>query len=181
MRVHEGPEPSDSPELSVYRERAKQSINQFASEFTLKLKAHNVAQVRVVYGAGEDDGGIESITYYQRAPTGELVAMEEPPLRGIKRGTGVWEWIEDPLEGFMYNLMTHRGYFNQNEGCQGIIRWDIENDTIIHDHQSNVYGEGEETGEEWKAVDGTVHKEYKTLYIPLEVETYYGVDDIDEH
>lgn len=172
-RVHDGPELSDSPELSEYKAKAAESVNQHLAEFCLVLKAAHIDEVHVIYGAGEDDGGIEEINFFRRVK-GKLVATTAPDIP--KRYDA--QLGENAFDDMMYNIMQARGYFDQNEGCQGTIRWQIDRDVMIHDHQTNSYGEGEETGEEWTDTDGTTHKEKETLYIPEPVETYYGIDDL---
>lgn len=173
-RVHEGPEPSDSPELSEYKEQCKVSVNQLAHRWTLVLKAQKIDEVHVIYGAGEDDGGIEEVKYFRRE-AGTLVQIDEPPELTKTAGYGNSTWKGSVIEGFMYNLMQARGFFNQNEGCQGVIRWSIENDTLIHDHVVNSYGEGDEIA---NPGDPEEDQYTETTYIPGEVETYYGVDDV---
>lgn len=169
-RVHDGPEPSDSPELARYLEETETSANQWMHRWTLIMKAHKIDEVHVIYGAGEDDGGIEEVEFFRRV-RGKLAPVEKPPLPSKTYPYGV----TCEFESFMYDLMQARGFFNQNEGCQGIIRWSIDKDMLIHDHQTNEYGETERTGEEGQ--DGEDERE--TTYIPQPVETYYGVDDIE--
>lgn len=174
-RVHEGPTPSDSPELAEYKEQCERSVNQTFHRWALILKAHGIDEVHVIYAAGEDDGGIEDTQFFRRVKD-ELAPCEPPPGMFTTHRSGTYEWTESALDSFMYDIMQARGFFNQNEGCQGVIRWAIDKDTLIHDHQMNNYGsEGEIANPDEPEED-----QYReTTYVPQEVETYYGIDDIE--
>lgn len=178
-RVHEGPEPSSSPELAAYQEQCAESVNHHLAKMCMILKAASIDEVHVIYGAGEDDGGIEEVKFFRRI-NDALSPVEPPQLPGTTHTQFNHSWTETELEQFCYNLMQARGYFNQNEGCQGIIRWLIAEDMMIHDHQTNAYGEGDEVEDSWTDSKGVTHteKHRETLYIPNDVETYYGIDDI---
>lgn len=173
-RVHDGPEPSDSPGLAAYQEMTERSANQFAHRWAMIMKAHQIDEIHVIYGAGEDDGGIEETRFFRRVK-GELAPCEPPPGLIRQRGSGRFTWTESALDEFMYDVMQARGFFNQNEGCQGVIRWMIDKDMFIHDHQVNEYGDG---GAIANPEDPEEDQYRETVYVPQEVETYYGVDDL---
>lgn len=175
VRVHDGLEPSDSPGLAKYKEQCQESVNHRLAKLCLILKATRIDEVRVIYWAAEDDGGIEEVKFFRRRKDGKLVGVKDQPL--LPKITKRWG-VENEFEGIMYDIMQARGFFKPNEGCRGVIRWMIDKDMIIHDHQSNTYGKGKETGDEWIDDDGTAYKERETLYIPGKVETFYGIDDV---
>lgn len=148
MRNVDGPEPSDSPELAEYKRVVGESVNARFAEQTLVLRAEEVVEVHVIYGAGNDDGGIEEVRYFKRDSAGELSPQE----------TAVLEALDKQIEELMYGIMDSRGFSNHNEGCQGVIRWMVDEDMLIHDHQYNEYND-----------DG------ETEYVPQPVETYWGL------
>jgi hypothetical protein len=129
---------TNSPELAAYFAKSAQSVNAWLSEWVLLLKAHNVRRVKVMYSAGGDSGQIDDVSFY----TEQLATDSEP-----------WRQFEFPqtvtaaFESFAYDILETRGWEVNNEGSQGSFLWDLDMDTLVHNHGTNTTHVDKETFE----------------------------------
>jgi hypothetical protein len=162
----------DSPELSAYKEEVKNSVNQMLAKTTLILKAGKVAKVVVDYQGGNDDGSIESVTYYNK--DGEEFDPELPTRSVVPKP---WdpEHVEDKIEEVFYSILEVRGWEVNNAGSQGAFVWDIEKDTFVHNHGSNFYDTEADTDSEGRDRDDEDFNQ------PLRTEEaeFLGLDDLE--
>jgi hypothetical protein len=86
-----------------------------------------VARVHVTYSGGGDSGQVDSVEFYTENGVNDPVPN---PF-----GSAL---IEKRFEDFIYDVLDHRGWDYNNEGCQGSMDWDLEEDTFTHHHEINV-------------------------------------------
>jgi hypothetical protein len=116
---------TNSPELDAYIKKGAASVNAWLASYTLLLIGAGVKRVTVEYSGGGDSGQIDGYTCY-----GEDDSEVENPF-----GTQV---IEKRFESFLYDVLDHRGWDYNNEGCQGSMEWNLEADTFTHHHEVNI-------------------------------------------
>jgi hypothetical protein len=117
---------TNSPELAAYKEAAKASVNTWLTEWCLLFKAAYVSRVRMSYSGGSDDGQIDEVTF-AKLVDGKHEDFEPEIMKATL----------EKFEEFLYELITARGADFNNDGCQGYLTWDIEADTLEHNHGTN--------------------------------------------
>lgn len=101
-----------------------------------KLRSLNVTEVNMSYAGYGDSGQLEGVETYPMVLLDDTFdEVELPWNHGEKRSRS----IKQALEDFAWDLITsHYGGFENNEGGQGEIAWDVTADTITLDHGWNV-------------------------------------------
>ena len=139
---------TNSPELAAYKAKSAQSVNAWLSEWVLLLKAHDVHQVKVMYSAGGDSGQIDDIAFY----TGQLATDDAPRKRFEFSQT-----TTAAFKSFAYDILEARGWEVNNEGSQGSFLWDLDMDTMVHEHGTNYTQVEEQTFEGVEDLIGQVN------------------------
>lgn len=103
-----------------------------------KFQEIDVSEVEVVYSGYGDSGQLDDITI-----TPLKVSLREIEFDSITRPWRPNEIIKrnlrEALEDFVWGEITSRyGGFENNEGGQGELTWDITNNTITLDHSWNI-------------------------------------------
>lgn len=139
----------DSPELQAYKEKAKQSANQWLLRWTLLLKAKGIKRIHVSYSGSGDDGGIEIIACSKYAV--KDVWLELRKVLGVE--------LADRFESVIYDIITHHGAGFCDDGCSGTVEWDITQDTFVHNLSNNVMTTDDRRFEGVDALSGYVDPE----------------------
>lgn len=103
-----------------------------------RFREIGVSQIEVYYSGYGDSGQLDDIT----------TTPAKVPLREIEFDTITYPWrpgeviqrnLGEAFEDFIWDEITSRyGGFENNDGGQGELTWDIVNDTINLDHSWNI-------------------------------------------
>ena len=103
-----------------------------------KFQEIGVSQIGVSYSGYGDSGQLDNIT----------TTPAKVPLREIEFDTITYPWrpdvevkrnLREAFEDFIWDEITSRyGGFENNEGGQGELTWDITDNTITLDHSWNI-------------------------------------------
>lgn len=103
-----------------------------------KFQEIGVSQIEVSYSGYGDSGQLDDIT----------TTPAKVPLREIEFDTITYPWrpgeviqrkLGEAFEDFIWDEITSRyGGFENNDGGQGELTWDITDNTITLDHSWNI-------------------------------------------
>lgn len=103
-----------------------------------KFREIGVSQIEVYYSGYGDSGQLDGINVTPNNPTLDDIEFDSitypwRPTEGVQRS------LNDALQDFVWEEITKRyGGFENNDGGQGELTWDITDNMITLDHSWNI-------------------------------------------